>query len=108
MSVVLSIEAEEYLEKKNISHIIVDVEKIFEPCLQAYNPRVKIMKNDMFKESGIFKEIAIGNYIISISDDFFKIFGSVDSLQLKIECKRKKKLSIGNIEPIIRNTCKIY
>ena len=107
MSVVLSIEAKEYLKKKNASQILLDVEIIREPCLQVYNPKVRVLKREIFDRSSLSNEFIIDNCSILISDEFIKIFGSTDSLHLNIEGLLKKKLGIENIDPIIKNTCRI-
>lgn len=107
MSISLSNKSKEFLKKSNTLNFLVDIIFIEEPCTQIYNPTVEKIKDvdlDKYKD---FEKVSKDNLILYLSDWFLKIYGKLEEFQLDINGILKKRLIIKNINPIIKNTCKI-
>ncbi len=107
MSISLSNKSKEFLKKSNTLNFLVDIIFIEEPCTQIYNPTVEKIKDvdlDKYKD---FEKVSKDNLILYLSDWFIKIYGKLEEFQLDINGILKKRLIIKNINPIIKNTCKV-
>ena len=105
-NLLLSENSKKFIDKKNIHHVIVDLDYIEETCAQIYDPRVKIIKNrdlDKFKD---FTRVSNGELTLYVSDSFISKFGTLDEFQLDIGGVLRKGLFLSNVEPIIIETCK--
>jgi len=107
MSISLSNKSKEYLKKSNTSNFLVDIIFIEEPCTQIYNPTIEKIKDVDFDKYKDFEKVSNDNLILYLSDWFIKIYGKLEEYQLDINGIFKKKLIIKNINPIIKNTCKV-
>ena len=107
MSISLSNKSKEFLKKSNTLNFLVDIIFIEEPCTQIYNPTIEKIKDvdlDKYKD---FEKVSKDNLILYLSDWFIKIYGKLEEFQLDINGILKKRLIIKNINPIIKNTCKV-
>ncbi len=132
LKITLDTKSIEFLKKKGLKQIILDVEEKNEPCLQIFNPKVnfridQLKSTSQEKKTNLstqdYKKISfwldngskkkeIKDISISalISDLFYKKFlkfSSNDTIKLSVKGFFKKRLEIQNIEPILVNTCKI-
>ena len=107
MSISLSNKSKEYLKKSNISNFLVDIIFIEEPCTQIYNPTLKKITEADIEKYKDFEKVSKDNLILYLSDWFIQIYGKLEEYQLDINGVFKKKLIIKNIDPIIKNTCKV-
>lgn len=107
MSIILSDKSKEYLEKSITSNFIVDVTFIEEPCTQIYNPTVEVIKEVDLEKFKDYDRVSNENLILYLSDWFIKIYGKLEEYHLDVGGFFKKRLTITNIDPIIKNTCKI-
>ena len=107
MSIVLSNKSKEYLKRSNTSNLLVDITFIEEPCTQIYNPVIEKIEDIDLENYKDFEKVSNDNLILYLSDWFIKIFGKLEEYQLDIDGIFKKKIIIKNINPIIKNTCKV-
>ena len=96
--------AQNLIESKKIDLILLDIEYIEETCTQIFNPIIKIIssKNPGWNKIPSEEEIEIYN-----TPKFFKVFKIPPNLIVSTEGLFRKRLMIRNIEPIIKNVCKI-
>ena len=107
MSISLSNKSKEFLKKSNTTNFLVDIIFIEEPCTQIYNPTIEKIKDVDLEKYEDFEKVSKDNLILYLSDWFIKIYGKLEEYQLDINGIFKKKLIIKNINPIIKNTCKV-
>jgi len=107
MSILLSNKSKEYLKKSNTSNFLVDIDFIEEPCTQIYNPTIKKIKDVDLEKYNDFEKVSKDNLTLFLSDWFIKIYGKLEEYRLDLNGFLKKRLTIKNIDPIIRNTCKV-
>ena len=107
MSINLSEKSKKYIVKNKISKLFIDINFFEEICTQVYEPVISIIHNNELKDWEKIEKVSIKNLTLYISDSFLKIFGKLDEYQLDIEGFLKKILILTNIDPIIKNTCKI-
>lgn len=107
MSISLSNKSKEYLKKSTTSNFLVDIIFIEEPCTQIYNPTLEEIKDVDLEKYKDFEKVFKDNLILYLSDWFIKIYGKLEEYHLDVSGFLKKKLTITNIDPIIKNTCKI-
>ncbi|MBY9009582.1 MAG: hypothetical protein KGD74_06945 [Candidatus Lokiarchaeota archaeon] len=107
MSILLSEKSKNYIEKNKISEIFIDINFIEEPCTQVYEPKITIINSKNKKELATKDIVSDDGLTLSISDSFIKIYGLLDEYQLELGGLLKKMLRLNNVEPIIKNICKI-
>ena len=107
MSILLSKESEEYLKKNNASNFLVDIIFIEEPCTQIYHATLEKIEEANLEKYKDFETVSKDNLKLYLSDWFLKIYGKLEEFQLDVDGFFKKKLTIKNVEPIIKNTCKV-
>jgi hypothetical protein len=107
MSILLSKESKEYLKKNNASNFLVDIIFIEEPCTQIYYATIEKIEEADLEKYKDFENVSKDNLILYLSDWFLKIYGKLEEFQLDVDGFFKKKLTIKNVNPIIKNTCKI-
>ncbi|MFX1365634.1 MAG: hypothetical protein ACFFCE_02160 [Promethearchaeota archaeon] len=107
MSIILSNKSEEYLRKSITSNFIVDIMFIEEACTQIYNPTIEYIKDVDLENYKDYEKVSNENLILYLSDWFIKIYGKLEEYHLDVGGFFKKKLTITNIDPIIKNTCRI-
>ena len=97
------------VSKKSIKTISIDVEYLEEPCIQIYNPHVipDPASIEGHKKIGIIHGSNDTEVSVFLSLRFAQTFTIPKSLQISAEGLLRKKLAIINIEPIIRNICKV-
>ena len=107
MSISLSNKSKEYLKKSTTSNFLVDIIFIEEPCTQIYNPTLEKIKDVDLEKYEDFEKVFKDNLILYLSDWFIKIYGKLKEYHLDVSGFLKKKLTITNIDPIIKNTCRV-
>lgn len=107
MSIILSNKSKQYIKRNNISNFLIDIKFIKENCAQICNPYVSEIINDDIDKYKNFKKIKDNDFVFYISNRFIEIYGKQDEYHLDIGGFFKKIIIIDNIDPIIKNTCKI-
>jgi len=107
MSIILSNKSKDFLKKSNTSNFLVDIIFIEEPCTQIYNPTIEKIKDVDLEKYKDLEKVSTDNLILYLSDWFIKMYGKLKEYQLDINGLFKKRMIIKNINPIIKNTCKV-
>jgi len=107
MSILLTNRSKEYLKKSNTFNFLVDIDFIEEPCTQIYNPILEKIKDGDLEKYSDFEKVSKDNLTLYLSNWFIKIYGKLEAYHLDLNGFLKKRLSIKNIDPIIKNTCKV-
>lgn len=107
MSILLSEKSKEFINKNNISYLLIDIIFIEEPCTQIYDPKIEIIKNDDTEKYENLEKVSGNKISLYLSKQFIEIYGKLNEYQLDIGGFFKKVLIIKNIDPIIKNICKI-
>jgi len=107
MSILLSDKSKEFVEKNNISHLLIDITFIEEPCTQIYDPKIEMIKNIDTEKYEILEKVSGNKITLYLSKQFIEIYGKLKEYQLDVAGFFKKVLILKNIDPIIKNTCKI-
>ncbi|MHA1720028.1 MAG: hypothetical protein ACTSWX_00315 [Promethearchaeota archaeon] len=96
--------ASDLMQEKSISSFLLDVDFMEEPCVQVFSPviRLKISNIDGFEKKTVFNDIEI-----IFSNRFMEYFGDSENLLISTKGLLRKRLFVKNIEPIIKNVCKI-
>ena len=92
------------IQEKSISSFLIDVDLMEEPCVQVFSPviKLKFSDNDEFEQ-----KINVDGIEILFSNEFIEQFGKHENILISIKGLIRKQLFIKNIEPIIKNVCKI-
>lgn len=107
MSINLTQKAELYLKKENAKKLYIDIAFSEEPCTQIYEPSVEIIEDEELEKYNTPHRLSENGIILFISEWFKQLFGEQNEFKLDLKGLLKKKLVIKNIEPIIKNTCKV-
>ncbi|WP_371805537.1 hypothetical protein [Candidatus Lokiarchaeum ossiferum] len=94
----------EYIEKKKISNVLIDVEYLEEPCTQIFSPIVKDQAHFISEDKGYRNQQGL---LVEFSDQYLNHFDFSQDIIISTEGLLKKHLSVKNIDPIIKNVCKI-
>ncbi len=107
MSIIFSNKSKHHIEKNNMSNFLIDVRFIRKSCAQiCYTYVTEIIDNDIDKYKD-FEKVKENGFTFYISSKVNDVYGKLDEFHLDIEGFFKKNLIINNIDPIIKNTCKI-
>ena len=92
------------IQEKSISSFLIDADLMEEPCVQVFSPviKLKFSNNDEFEQ-----KTNVNGIEILFSNQYIEQFGKHESLLISIKGLIRKKLFVRNIEPIIKNVCKI-
>ena len=92
------------IQEKSISSFLIDIDLMEEPCVQVISPviKLKFSNDDEFEQ-----KINVNGIEILFSNGFIEQFGKHENLLISIKGLIRKQLFIKNIEPIIKNVCKI-
>ncbi len=93
----------EFAEKKGITSILIDVEYLEEPCTQIFSPIVKKQTQIINRDYSCNTKQGIN---VEFSDIYVSKFDSSNDIVISTEGLLKKRLSVKNIDPIIKNVCK--
>lgn len=96
--------AMEYVEKKKINNVLLDVEYLEEPCTQIYSPIVKPQLMLGSTDKGYRN---MQGLLIEFSEQYLNLFDFSQDVIISTEGLLKKHLSVKNIDPIIKNVCTI-
>jgi len=107
MSILLSDKSKEFVEKNNISHLLIDITFIEEPCTQIYDPKIEIIKNDNIEKFENLEKVSGNKITLYLSKQFIEIYGKLNEYQLDVGGFFKKVLILKSVDPIIKNICKI-
>ena len=107
MSILLLDKSKEFIKKNNISHLLIDITFIEEPCTQIYDPKIEMIKNIDIEKYENLEKVSGNNITLYLSKQFIEIYGKLKEYQLDVGGFFRKVLILKNIEPIIKNTCKI-
>ena len=96
--------ASSLIQEKSISSFLIDVDLMEEPCVQVFSPviKLKFSKDDEFEQKANVNGIEI-----LFSNQFIEQFGKNENILISTKGLIRKQLFIKNIEPIIKNVCKI-
>lgn len=104
MGVRCDTKAQVFLAKQKNSEFLLDVEFTEEPCVQIYTPVFRIFTESSEKFHTLVHTQAITLYI---SSTFIDLFSLPPTLEVSVEGLLRKRLIVKNIDPIIKNVCKI-
>ena len=92
------------IQEKSISSFLIDVDLMEEPCVQVFSPviKLKFSNNDEFAH-----KTNVNGIEILISNQFIEQFGNLEKILITIKGLLRKHLYIKNVEPLIKNVCKI-
>ena len=92
------------IQEKSISSFLIDTDLMEEPCVQVFSPviRLKFSDNDEFEQ-----KVNVNGIEIFFSNQYIDHFGKHEKILISIKGLIRKQLFIKNIEPIIKNVCKI-
>ncbi len=107
MSITLTEKSKKFIEKKNISNLSLEIAYIEERCTQIYDPKIEIIKNGNLEKYSNYKKVSSNNLTLNISKSFIELFGNLNNFELDMGSLIKKKLIIKNVDPIIKNVCKV-
>ncbi|MHA1291774.1 MAG: hypothetical protein ACTSQJ_03785 [Promethearchaeota archaeon] len=107
MTIILSDQAKEFLEKNNIEKLLIDVSVIKEACLEIVSPSLIVVKDNDLESIKYQVEISTGFLNVYISKKFIKIFGNYHEYKINLKGFFEKTLTLGNVNPIIKNICDI-
>ena len=107
MSILLSEKSKEFIDKNNISYLLIDITFIEEPCTQIYDPKIEMIKNIDTEKYENLEKVSGNKITLYLSKQFIEIYGKLKEYQLDVGGFFKKVLILKNIDPIIKNTCKI-
>ena len=107
MSIILTNESKEYIEKNDVTNILIDVIIIREACLEIKNPTLNIIKEDGVESIKDPIKITLGTLNVYISRKFIKTFGNHEEYQIDMSGFFEKRLTLKNINPININTCNV-
>ncbi|MHA2006713.1 MAG: hypothetical protein ACXABO_13035 [Promethearchaeota archaeon] len=103
----MSENSKKFVEKNGILNIIVDIDFIEEKCAQIYDPVVKVIKDRDLRKFKDYTKVSNEVITLYISNSFINAYGILNEFQLDIGGLVKKRLFFSNIEPMIREICKI-
>lgn len=107
MSILLSDKSKEFVEKNDISHLLIDITFIEEPCTQIYDPKIEMIKKIDTEKYENLEKVSGNDITLYLSKKFIEIYGKLKEYQLDVGGFFTKVLILKNIDPIIKNTCKI-
>ena len=107
MSILLSDKSKEFVEKNDISHLLIDITFIEEPCTQIYDPKIEMIKKIDTEKYENLEKVSGNDITLYLSKQFIEIYGKLKEYQLDVGGFFTKVLILKNIDPIIKNTCKI-
>jgi len=107
MSILLSEKSKEFINKNNISYLLIDITFIEEPCTQIYDPKIEIIKSIDTAKYQNFEKVPGDKITLYLSKQFIEIYGKLNEYQLDVGGFFKKVLILKSVDPIIKNICKI-
>ena len=96
--------ARAYLEKQKSTEFFLDVELTEEPCVQIYSPVLRVFTENPDKFPTVVRAKDMTLYF---SPSFMDLFSLPPTLEVSVEGLLRKHLTVKNIDPIIKNICKI-
>jgi len=106
MSIKLSAKSQKFIAKNNVHNLFIDLAYIEEPCVQIYEPKIKMIEDKNLGKFDEVNRISNESLTIFISDAFTKTYGKLDKYFLDRGGIVKKNLFLRNVDPIIKNICK--
>ena len=107
MSIILTEKSKKYIEKKKINNISLEITYIEVPCTQIYDPKIEIIKDKDLEKYSSYKKVSNNGLNLNVSKSFIELYGDLNKFELDMGSLIKKKLIIKNIDPIIKNVCKV-
>lgn len=107
MSIILTEKSKKFIEKKKITNLSLEIAYIEEPCTQIYDPKIEIIKDNKTKSYSSYKKVSSNGLTLNVSNSFIELYGDLNEFELDVESLIKKKLIIKNVDPIIKNVCKV-
>ncbi|MCF2139999.1 MAG: hypothetical protein K9W44_08095 [Candidatus Lokiarchaeota archaeon] len=111
-NIIIPPEVLEFLKQREIVQIYIDVRLEEEPCIQIYTPTVRL--ESMSSKSG--EKSKSSQYPVkqeknginfNFSQDFVQRFSLNSTVELRLKGFFRKRVDIGNIDPILINVCKV-
>ncbi len=107
MSIILTEKSKKFIEKKKITTLSLEIAYIEGPCTQIYDPKIKIIKDNKTEKYTSYKRISRNGLTLNVSKSFIELYGDLNNFELDMGSLIKKKLIIKNVEPIIKNICRV-
>jgi len=107
MSIILTEKSKKFIEKKKLRNLSLEIAYIEEPCTQIYDPKIEIIKDNNLEKYSSYKKVSSNSLTLNVSKSFIELYGDLNKFELDMGSLIKKKLIIKNVEPIIKNVCKI-
>ena len=104
MGVRCDVKARAFLSKQKHTDFLLDVEFIEEPCTQIYSPVLRVFTDIPENFQPVVRAEDITLYFSSAFSDLFSL---PPLLEISVEGLLRKHLIVKNINPIIKNICKI-
>jgi hypothetical protein len=96
--------AQAFLGKQKSTEFLLDVELTEEPCVQIYSPILRVFTEN----PDTFPTVVCANDMtLYFSPSFMELFSLPPTLHISVEGLLRKHLTVKNIDPIIKNICKI-
>ncbi len=106
MEVIFSEKVLQFCNSKNYSTLVLSVDLYEEPCTQIYSPSVQSFTeyspSESYQKVGEFKD-----KLVYMDKEFQQLFGNSPKLEFQLKGLLKKHIIVHNVQPIIRNVCKV-
>ncbi len=93
-----------FLAKQKNTDFLLDVEFTEEPCVQIYSPVLRVFTENPEKFNMV---VHTEDMTLYFSPSFVELFSLPSTLEVSVEGLIRKHLTVKNIDPIIKNICKI-
>ncbi len=107
MSIILTEKSKKFIEKKKITTLSLEIAYVEESCTQIYDPKIKIIKDNKTEKYTSYKRVSSNGLTLNVSKSFIELYGDLNNFELDMGSLIKKKLIIKNVEPIIKNICRV-
>ncbi|MHA1744740.1 MAG: hypothetical protein ACTSWW_02005 [Promethearchaeota archaeon] len=96
--------ARAFLAKQKRTEFLLDVEFTEEPCVQIHSPVFRLFIENPEKFHTVVRTEDI---TLFFSPSFLDVFALPSTLNVSVEGLLRKHLIVKNVDPIIKNICKI-
>ena len=93
-----------FLAKQKRTEFLLDVDFTEEPCVQIFSPILRVFTGNPEKFLTVVRSEDLTLYLAS---SFLEAFSLPPTLEVSVEGLVRKHLIVKNIDPIIKNICKI-
>jgi len=104
ISLQCDVKVQAFLGKQKSTEFLLDVELTEEPCVQIYSPVLRVFIENPVKFPTV---VRAKDMILYFSPSFLEMFSLPPTLIITVEGLLRKHLTVKNVDPIIKNICKI-